>query len=111
MIVMLECPSGTNDALAELTRCAAVQHPPRTPERRAAAAARAALITTRTPEAALRALRTFGDPKTQADAAELLGRLAGPQACAIGYDPGRRGYRCARCGATSQPAHPDGASP
>jgi hypothetical protein len=37
-------------------------HPPRAPGRRAAAMAYAALATSRTPEAARRALETFGDP-------------------------------------------------
>ena len=36
----------------------------------------AALITTRTPDAARRALGTFGDEQTRAAARELLGELA-----------------------------------
>lgn len=58
---------------AELAR----QHPPRTPKRRAAAACWAALITTKTPDGARRALATFGDPASRAAAAVVLGELLG----------------------------------
>jgi hypothetical protein len=50
-------------------------HPSRTPGRRVAAMAYAALVTTRTPAAARRALSTFGDPDTRAAAAGLLDDL------------------------------------
>jgi hypothetical protein len=61
--------------LADRAAAIARQHPPRTPGRRAAAALHAALVTTRTTEAARKALATFGDPATRADARALLGRL------------------------------------
>lgn len=66
---------GTNEALADWA-CQLVQsHPPRTPERRAAAACWTALITTSTIRAAHQALSTFSDPGTRAAAAVLLGKL------------------------------------
>jgi len=65
----------TLPALADRARQLAEQHPPRTPERRAAAALYVALTTTRTADAARRALATFGDPPTRAAAMALLGQL------------------------------------
>jgi hypothetical protein len=65
----------TNASLADRARQVARQFAPRTPERRAAAALHAALITTKTAGAARRALDTFGDPATRAAAAELLEQL------------------------------------
>lgn len=66
----------TNGQLADLAVRIGRQHSPRTPGRRAAAMVYAALTTTRTPEAARRALSTFGDPATRAAAGRLLGQLA-----------------------------------
>jgi hypothetical protein len=66
---------GGNRDLAERAARAAGQHPHRTPERRAAAMVYAAAMTTRTADAARRALATFGDPSARAAAAALLGRL------------------------------------
>ena len=66
-----------NAELAARAARAARQHPPRSPERRAAAACWAALVTTRTPDGARRALATFGDPANRAAAAELLGDMLG----------------------------------
>jgi hypothetical protein len=51
------------------------QDPPRTPGRRAAGMAYAALIITKTPDAARRALGTLGDPAAQCSAAALLDQL------------------------------------
>jgi hypothetical protein len=51
------------------------QHPPRTAGRRAAAAVYVALTTTKTTQAARKALATFGDPVTRAAAATLLEEL------------------------------------
>jgi hypothetical protein len=65
----------TNDDLAHLAVRTGGQHRPRTPGRRAASMAYAALITTRTPDAARRALGTFGDPAARAAAARLLDQL------------------------------------
>jgi len=62
--------------LADRARQVAESHPPRTPERRAAAHAWAALITSPTVSAARAAIGSFGTPQTQAAALELLGRLA-----------------------------------
>jgi hypothetical protein len=62
--------------LAELARLEAEQHAPRTPERRAAAALWTAFITTRTIDGARAALPGFAAPDVQADALELLHRLA-----------------------------------
>ncbi len=61
--------------LADRARQLAEQHPARTPERRAAAALYVALTTTKTTDAARRALGTFGDLATRAAAAALLGQL------------------------------------
>jgi hypothetical protein len=61
--------------LAGLARQLAEQHPPRTPERRAAAMVWVALTTTKTADAARRALSTFGDPLARAAAVALLGQL------------------------------------
>jgi hypothetical protein len=58
----------TNADLTSRARQLAMQHPPRTPERRAAAAVYVALTTTKTTDAARRALGTFGDPQTRAAA-------------------------------------------
>lgn len=49
--------------------------PIRSPERRAAVALWVALSTTKTPEAALRALGTFTTPETRAAAVTLFGQL------------------------------------
>lgn len=65
----------TNGDFADLAVRVGRQRPPRTPGRRAAGMAYAALITTRTPDAARRALATFGDPATRPAAARLLGQL------------------------------------
>jgi hypothetical protein len=65
----------TNEQLADHLRQLAEQHPPRTPERRAAAACWVALTTTKSIEAARRALATFGDPETRLAAARLLDQL------------------------------------
>ncbi len=61
--------------LAERVRAVAEAAPPRTPERRAAAALHSALITTKTTEAAVKALRGFTDTETRAAAVALLGQL------------------------------------
>lgn len=66
--------------ITEKVRAIARTAPVRSPERRAAAALHTALITTKTPEAAVRALRTFADPETSADAVALLGQLAEQEA-------------------------------
>jgi hypothetical protein len=66
--------------IAEQVRAIASAAPVRSPERRAAAALHTALITTRTPEAAVRALGTFTDPETRAGAVALLGQLAEQEA-------------------------------
>lgn len=65
----------TNECLAEMARDRAGRYPPRTPERRAAAALYVALADTRTPDTARRALSTFGTPQTRADALALLREL------------------------------------
>ena len=65
----------TNAALADRAARLGRQHPPRTPQRRAAAALRSALVTTGTPDAARRALTTFCNPATAAAARELLDEL------------------------------------
>jgi hypothetical protein len=64
----------TNERLAEMARERAEDHPPRTPERRAAAALYVALDTTRTPGAARRAL-DFADDATRNGALALLRML------------------------------------
>ncbi len=61
--------------LADRARQLAREYAPRTPERRAAAALYVALTTTKTTDAARRALTTFGDPATRAAARELLAQL------------------------------------
>lgn len=61
--------------ITERVREIAARAPIRSPERRAAAALHTALITTKTPDAARRALRTFCDTKTRAAAVALLGRI------------------------------------
>jgi hypothetical protein len=60
--------------LADRARQLAEQHAPRTPERRATAVVYVALTTTKTTEAARRAL-AFADPVTRAAAAKLLDEL------------------------------------
>jgi hypothetical protein len=65
-----------NAVLAEAAVRLGRQHPSRTPGRRAAAMAYAALATSRTLEAARLALETFGDPGTRAAACTLLEELA-----------------------------------
>jgi hypothetical protein len=65
----------TNADLATLAVHLGRQHPPRTPGRRAAGMTYAALMTTKTPDAARRALGTFGDSDTRAAAAALFGQL------------------------------------
>jgi len=60
---------------ADRARQRARQAAPRTPERRAAAALYTALTTTKTADAARRALGTFGDPVNRAAAITLLDQL------------------------------------
>ena len=67
--------SGGNKDLAERAARVVRQLPRCSPERRAAAMAWAALTTTRTADAARRALATFGDPSARAAAAALLDQL------------------------------------
>jgi hypothetical protein len=69
-------PEMTNETFADRVVQIGRQHPPRTPARRAAGMAYAALITTKTPDAARRALSTFGDAGTRADAAAMLDQIA-----------------------------------
>lgn len=107
MIVALECAGVTTAALAEFARLEALQHRPRTPGRRAAAALWAALVTTATVDAARSALGGFADPRAVADAGELLDRLAA-RPCAVAWVGERGTYACSRCGAV---ARPDGADP
>lgn len=64
-----------NDTLAARVAAIGRRHPPRTPERRAAGALYASLITTKSITAARKALATFGDAETRAAAAELLGGI------------------------------------
>ena len=68
----------SNDGLAARAADLAGQHEPRTPGRRAATAAQVALVTTRTPDAARRALATVRDPATRTAALLLLGQLTEP---------------------------------
>jgi hypothetical protein len=72
----------TNADLAELARERAERYPPRTPERRAAAALYVALTDTRTPDAARRALSFAGQP-IRGEALVLLRRLEREAAEAI----------------------------
>jgi hypothetical protein len=74
--MIITCANRDNQPLAELARHVAVQHAPRTPERRAAAHLHTALITTRSPTSARTALTTFGTAQAQSDAASLLHRLS-----------------------------------
>ena len=64
------------ERLAELARLEAERHPGRTPGRRAAAALWVALITTRSADAAIRALPGFTTVETGHAAVRLLHRLA-----------------------------------
>lgn len=66
----------TADQLAAAVLAEAQRHPPRSPERRAAAHLWASLITSPAVSAARSAVATFGTAETQAAALELLGRLA-----------------------------------
>jgi len=61
--------------LADHARQLAREYPARSPERRAAAALHTALVTTKTADAARRALDTFGDASTRAAAQVLLDGL------------------------------------
>lgn len=63
------------DRLADLAFAEAERHLARTSERRAACHLWTSLITSPTLDAARRAVATFGDPRTQQAAAELLGRI------------------------------------
>lgn len=65
-----------NAALAALAAAEAEKHPPRSPERRAAAEAWVALATTDTLDAARRVLWNCAEPKTRYDAGRLLRQLA-----------------------------------
>jgi hypothetical protein len=67
------------DAVTEVARLEALRHPPRTPDRRAAAHLWVALHTTSTAAAAKRALADFAPPQARADALALLHRLASPR--------------------------------
>jgi hypothetical protein len=69
------------EQLAAAVLAEAEQHPARTPERRAACHLWSALITSPTVDAARKAIATFGEPETQADAEQLLGRLLKEHAC------------------------------
>lgn len=62
----------TNADLARLAVHLGRQHPPRTPGRRAAGMAYAALVTTKTPDAARGALSTSGTSDARAAAGVLL---------------------------------------
>ena len=64
-----------NTGLAARAAQRAEAHPPRTAHRRSAAAVYRALVTTRTPDAARRALGALPDLETRAGALELLTEL------------------------------------
>jgi hypothetical protein len=64
--------AAVSQQLAERARQLALEYPPRTHERRAAAALWVALATTTTTRTARRALAGFASPDTQAIAAALL---------------------------------------
>lgn len=66
----------SNAALAALAHAEAEARPPRTPQRRAAAALWTVLIATRTIRGARLALAAIPDQTVRADAASLLDRLA-----------------------------------
>ena len=66
-----------NKDLADLVAAIVRSHPRRTPERRAAASLYSALITTKTPAAARRALATFADTDTMETATALLYDIQG----------------------------------
>jgi hypothetical protein len=70
VIVSVDAEQLAAEVFAEAARFAA-----RTPERRAACHLWSALITSPTVDAARRAIATFGDERTQSDAAALLGRF------------------------------------
>jgi hypothetical protein len=76
MTMLIAGTGGGNRDLAERAARIVRQHPHRSPERRAAAMAWAALMTTKTADAARRALGTFGDADTRAAASQLLDELA-----------------------------------
>jgi hypothetical protein len=63
-------------ALAAAVLAESARHKLRSPGRRAAGHLWVCLMTTTSPAAARRAIATFGDERTQADAASLLARLA-----------------------------------
>lgn len=67
-----------NSDLAELAREVAETCEPRTRQRRAAAALYTALTTTKTPDAARRALREFAPIGVRMDALALLSELEKP---------------------------------
>jgi hypothetical protein len=67
-----------NAVLAALAHAEAEAHPPRTPERRAAAALWTVLIATRTIRGARLALAAIPDPATRAAAARLLAMIRQP---------------------------------
>jgi hypothetical protein len=64
-----------NAVLADAAIRLGRQHPPRSSGRRAAAAVYVALATTKTAEAARKALATFGDPASRAEARALLSQI------------------------------------
>jgi hypothetical protein len=70
----------SNTVLAGLARAEAERHPPRTPERRAAAWVFVAASETKTVAAARRALSDCPDPSIRYAATVLLGQLAGQDA-------------------------------
>jgi hypothetical protein len=72
---MTPSAASPNAVLADRAVRLGRQHPPRTPGRRAAAAVYVALATTKTTEAARKALATFADPVTRAAAATLLSQI------------------------------------
>jgi hypothetical protein len=75
MTMLIVDTGGGNRDLAERAARVVRQHPGRSPERRASAMAWAALVTTKTADAARRALATFGDPSARAAAAALIAQL------------------------------------
>lgn len=75
MIISVDAEHLAAELFAEAKR-----HPARSRERRAAAHAWSALVTSPSIAAAQRAIRTFGDQQTQSDAAGVLHRVAASQA-------------------------------